>query len=124
MKLTIRFAAIITSAIIVLQSVSFLITETQFNFNHDYIASVLCENRDKPQMHCDGKCYLKKEMNHQQEQQSNSQKTSQQNFSLSLFWEEASSYHFFHPQLHSLFAGGKIFSSPGFVTTNERPPTC
>ncbi|MFI5135845.1 MAG: hypothetical protein ACHQD9_08335, partial [Chitinophagales bacterium] len=115
MKLSIRFAAIITSAFIVLQSISFLIIETQYNLNHTYIASVLCENRDKPQLHCDGKCYLKKEMTHQQDQQSNSQKTSQQLLTLSLFWEESSDYHFFHPQLHSLFAPGNIFFSSGFV---------
>lgn len=26
--------------------------------NYDYIANVLCENKDKPELKCDGKCYL------------------------------------------------------------------
>ncbi|QLE01440.1 hypothetical protein HX109_07630 [Galbibacter sp. BG1] len=26
--------------------------------NHDYIAEYLCINKDRPEMHCDGKCYL------------------------------------------------------------------
>lgn len=26
--------------------------------NQDYIAEYLCINKDKPEMHCDGKCYL------------------------------------------------------------------
>lgn len=26
--------------------------------NQDYIAEYLCINKDKPDMHCDGKCYL------------------------------------------------------------------
>jgi hypothetical protein len=30
--------------------------------NRAYIASALCENRDKPQSHCNGKCYLKKKL--------------------------------------------------------------
>ncbi|MBI1288778.1 MAG: hypothetical protein GC178_14515 [Flavobacteriales bacterium] len=30
--------------------------------NKDFIASVLCENKDKPEMKCDGKCHLKKEI--------------------------------------------------------------
>lgn len=30
--------------------------------NHDYIAKQLCENRNKPAMKCDGKCYLKKQL--------------------------------------------------------------
>jgi hypothetical protein len=28
----------------------------------DYIAKNLCENRNKPQMHCEGKCCLKKRL--------------------------------------------------------------
>lgn len=30
--------------------------------NYNYISSQLCENRDKPQLLCNGKCYLKKEI--------------------------------------------------------------
>ncbi|TPE41039.1 hypothetical protein [Pontibacter mangrovi] len=30
--------------------------------NKAYIAAVLCENKDKPEMHCEGKCYLKKQL--------------------------------------------------------------
>jgi len=28
--------------------------------NYDYIVEVLCENRDRPELQCDGKCYLAK----------------------------------------------------------------
>ncbi len=28
--------------------------------NYDYIVTELCENKDKPEMGCHGKCYLKK----------------------------------------------------------------
>jgi len=42
--------------------------------NYNYISTTLCVNRDKPQMHCNGKCYLnkliKKEIN--QENNTNS----------------------------------------------------
>lgn len=30
--------------------------------NYDYISKVLCENKDKPKMHCNGKCQLMKEL--------------------------------------------------------------
>ncbi|MFD0796391.1 hypothetical protein ACFQZJ_02885 [Maribacter chungangensis] len=26
--------------------------------NYDYIVNVLCENKDEPELNCDGKCYL------------------------------------------------------------------
>ncbi|MCB9204029.1 MAG: hypothetical protein H6603_03530 [Flavobacteriales bacterium] len=30
--------------------------------NRDYISSVLCENKDQPELECNGKCHLKKEI--------------------------------------------------------------
>lgn len=34
----------------------------EYVVNYDYIATVLCENKDKPMMHCNGKCHLMKEL--------------------------------------------------------------
>ncbi len=34
----------------------------EYYANYDYIATVLCENKDKPYLECNGKCYLKKQM--------------------------------------------------------------
>lgn len=36
-----------------------------FYANQNYIAQNLCENRSKPQSHCDGKCQLQKKINHE-----------------------------------------------------------
>jgi len=33
-----------------------------FETNRDYVAAELCENRNKPQTGCNGKCYLKKQL--------------------------------------------------------------
>lgn len=30
--------------------------------NYEYISKVLCENKEKPAMHCNGKCHLMKEL--------------------------------------------------------------
>jgi hypothetical protein len=30
--------------------------------NYEYISTVLCENKDKPELNCCGKCHLKKEL--------------------------------------------------------------
>ena len=35
----------------------------EYYANYDYIANVLCENRDKPYLECNGKCYLQKQLN-------------------------------------------------------------
>ncbi len=46
--------------------------------NYDYIVKNLCENRDKPQLMCHGKCYLAKELckNEKQVQTNNTIKIS------------------------------------------------
>ncbi len=33
-----------------------------YAFNKEYIAENLCENKEKPQLKCEGKCHLKKEV--------------------------------------------------------------
>ncbi|WP_291912350.1 hypothetical protein [Chitinophaga sp. CB10] len=35
----------------------------EFYITQDYIAANLCENRDKPALHCNGKCHLRKQLN-------------------------------------------------------------
>lgn len=34
----------------------------EYHANYDYIANVLCENRDRPYLECNGKCYLEKQL--------------------------------------------------------------
>lgn len=34
----------------------------EYIVNFDYIVNVLCENKDRPDMNCDGKCYLSKQL--------------------------------------------------------------
>lgn len=34
----------------------------EYVINYDYIVAELCENKAKPEMHCNGKCHLKKEL--------------------------------------------------------------
>ncbi|CAM3478382.1 hypothetical protein [Zobellia roscoffensis] len=38
--------------------------------NYDYIKNVLCVNKDKPMLNCDGKCYLAKQLAKESEENS------------------------------------------------------
>ncbi|HET8837465.1 MAG TPA: hypothetical protein VFM82_00550 [Flavobacteriaceae bacterium] len=42
-----------------------------YYLNQDYIAEFLCINKDKPEMHCDGKCYLMKQLAKQEQHKGN-----------------------------------------------------
>ncbi len=37
----------------------------EYAINYDYISDVLCINKDKPEMHCNGKCYVMKQLEKQ-----------------------------------------------------------
>lgn len=37
---------------------NYLLMQEGYEFNKAYISSVLCSNKDKPHLHCDGKCFL------------------------------------------------------------------
>ncbi|MCG2462346.1 hypothetical protein K8352_16415 [Flavobacteriaceae bacterium F89] len=39
-----------------------LLPLVNYAMNYDYIVEQFCENKDRPQMHCDGKCYLAKQL--------------------------------------------------------------
>lgn len=44
-----------------------LLVFAYFNINQSYIANFLCINKDKPNQECNGKCFLKIELNKQHE---------------------------------------------------------
>lgn len=40
----------------------------EYGLNYSYIAKVLCINKEVPEMQCNGKCYLMKKLQKQQEE--------------------------------------------------------
>ena len=50
-----------------------------FELNKDYIATKLCENRNKPQLHCNGKCYFMKKIKQAEEKQNTDDRQAQKN---------------------------------------------
>jgi hypothetical protein len=66
-----------------------------YQWNKNYIATHLCENRDKPEMKCAGKCYLCKRMKKEDKNdQENPERRSENKFELITF---LASYRLTHP---------------------------
>jgi len=107
---------------VVLQSLSLLYVECEYNVNKAYVSKVLCVNRDKPQMHCDGKCFLKKELNRNADHQRNDPSTTS-SVSLLLFFEQLSDEYIFPAA--TVISPGQIpaLLSAGYTDTAVRPPT-
>jgi len=47
------------------QTFNAFVIETVFLLNRGYIAKVLCINKEKPKLHCNGHCYLAKQLKEQ-----------------------------------------------------------
>lgn len=56
----VKNALLLFAALIVLAKPVWPVVDYVVNF--DYIVNVLCENKDKPEMNCNGKCHLSKEL--------------------------------------------------------------
>ncbi len=48
-----------------------------FELNHEYIVTELCENRDLPELNCDGQCYLSKKLKQAEEKEKDKEREAQ-----------------------------------------------
>jgi hypothetical protein len=62
-----KLLAILLLFALTLQGTSQLTVLAGYELHKSYIAQVLCVNRDKPAMHCNGKCYLMKKLRQDQQ---------------------------------------------------------
>ena len=78
-------------------SFSRLFVYAGFDLNRGYIASHLCENRDKPWLHCNGTCYFMKKMKQAEEKEKNEERQSQKNlFQEGLFAQKTETRFYLH----------------------------
>ncbi len=56
-----------------------------FKINQDYIAAKLCENRDKPELNCKGKCILMKKLKAAEEKEKKQEQEAHKKTSVDVF---------------------------------------
>lgn len=67
-------------------NLSTLFVYAEFKSNQRYIAETLCENKDKPQLNCEGKCYLMKKLKDAEEKEKQQEKQAQKKVAHDLFF--------------------------------------
>ena len=125
------FAAYLKHAVVILllvsllaQSFNKLLVVINFQLNRDYIAKNLCENRDKPMMHCNGKCHMMKMLKQEEKKdnQNPERKTENQDevlssksffYSLSIFTEQIAPVYHIPPGSPIINMPRSIFHPPG-----------
>jgi len=65
-----------------------------FELNKTYIATTLCENRDKPQLHCNGRCYFMKKIKQARDKENAESRDSQKNLFQEAYYPQPSEVKF------------------------------
>lgn len=93
-----------------------------FELNRNYIASKLCENRDKPWLHCNGHCYFMKKIRQAQEKEKSDERQSQKNLFQEAFFPAAADMKFHSVLLQLIFIRGNSPKLPKANSSVFRPP--
>ncbi|WP_316836287.1 hypothetical protein [Pedobacter nutrimenti] len=93
-----------------------------FELNRNYIASKLCENRDKPQLHCNGKCYLMKKLKQAEEKEKSQNRESQKNHFQEALITQKTNFNFQVQLLKVLYTEELPFVLPRHSTAIFHPP--
>jgi len=125
-----QYIILFLAFLFVLNAGSKLIIYANFYLNQEYIAENLCENKEKPEMQCNGKCQLMKSLKQEEDTQPEDEKhtpkkvVEYQLFSDKLFetsafhseieLEEGTSSHFYYVNNYSRISQSSLF----------RPPIC
>lgn len=93
-----------------------------FEMNRNYIASKLCENRNKPWLHCNGKCYLLKKIKQAEEKQNSAERESQKNLIQESLCEDNPEVKFYTQLLRVIAIPNNRIDLPKGYNAIFRPP--
>ena len=113
-----RLTAILLLVALVTANFTYYFVCAGFELNKKYIATQLCENRDKPLLHCNGHCYFMKKLKQAADKEKGAERQSQKNLFQEVFFANAASPKF-HNQLLQIIVTPYLSSeqsvSPGSI---------
>ncbi len=118
-----RILSVVLLLGVLLQTCSKQLIYTDYLVNKDFVASVLCVNKDVPENHCEGKCHLKKQLDQDTQQQEGSKQKSKsgsevvflaaQSVVLTALTPIATPHYFNHRVISSNVILDAVFHPPG-----------
>lgn len=103
-------------------SFSQLAVYTGFQLNQPYIAASLCVNRNKPQLHCNGKCYLMRKLRQAEQKEKSRERENQRSLFQQDLAVERMSFGCFAVPLKRGNIAELSFGLPVFVPDIFQPP--
>ncbi|MGY3211193.1 hypothetical protein [Mucilaginibacter sp. HD30] len=117
-----RVTSIVLLVALLSANFSRLFVYAGFELNKRYIVTKLCENRDKPLLHCDGKCYFMKKVKQAQEKDKNNERETQKNLFQEVFVKSSNSVKFFSNVVNTISTPYKIIAVTPFPGVVFHPP--
>jgi len=110
--------------IVAVMSASFsrLFVYAGFELNRNYIATHLCENRDKPWLHCNGKCYFMKKIRQAEEKDKNNERQSQKNLFQEALFNQNAETRFYSQVVQEMPVPNHRFTLPLADLPIDQPP--
>jgi hypothetical protein len=117
-----RFTAFILIVTVLSANFSRYFVYAGFEFNKNYIATNLCENRNKPVMQCNGKCYLAKKLKQEAEKEKNQERESKKSVLQDAFFAEKVAFNLQPLILKSVKVKELSFALPRHASLVFHPP--
>ena len=93
-----------------------------FELNRKYIAENLCVNKDKPWLHCNGKCYFMRKIKEAQEKEKSDDAQTQKNLFQEAFFIKPNPIKFHTQLLQVMAVPGNRIELPSICTPIFQPP--
>src|ERR1700760_2511601 len=93
-----------------------------FELNRHYIATKLCENRNKPWMHCNGKCYFMKKLKQAEDREKSEESQTQKSLIQQVFHSKPFAVKFHSHILQVIPVPNGRLSLPQVYYPIFRPP--
>jgi hypothetical protein len=115
----------LTILLIALISASFsqLLMIACFDLNENFVAKEYCVNKNIPSSHCNGHCYLNKQLNNEEKPGNPLNASLKEKFEVQLFYVEGSDKIIVPPKITSTLSSlFQNFSVQEFLKNTFRPP--
>lgn len=117
-----RVTAIVLLVALLSANFSRLFVYAGFELNKKYIATQLCENRDKPLLHCDGHCYFMKKVKQVQEKEKSNERQTQKSLFQEVFVKSSNSVKFFSQVVNTITTPYKMAGTNSSLFAVFQPP--
>ncbi|MBS4059307.1 MAG: hypothetical protein KG029_02800 [Bacteroidetes bacterium] len=118
-----RLFVLMAAFAVLLQSFGQSVILINFRINQEYIARVLCENKDKPELKCNGNCQLTKQLKEEEQKQQQLPPQLKLKEIIQIVWEQLDSLienmEFRNNQFFIPFSGSLLI---GFQSHVFQPP--